>query len=614
MVLTGGQLDVAGQILLTSGLYAIWLLATNYKGKWFSRRALSALASILFGWTIGFLIASPDILHTFNYVQTGARIAERANGAEERPPIGLAALPQLVLPRIYGSTEEGSIPAFFPKGQANLQESSVVGFVGILATLFLLPLGLSSRRRRVANVFWLFLAVFGLGWTLNLPGLVPLLRLPILNMMSHNRFVFATGFAILVMAATGLEELITEKARWRKWYWLPLGIFVAVAYWAAIRLIMPPEPIATKISAALKIGKSIDWVKTPSDLAEVKAWFAGAYGMSLLLSVLGLSAWLLLYFGRLRGRWPVFVLGALLLGELFWFGSGWSAQCDPALYFPKVPALDRTAKSGAGRVIGYGCLPARLAEIAGLRDIRGYDAVDPARLMDVLDLAREPEEHKISYARTQWFIPKVQSVPPDGIRLSPVLDMLGVRYVILRKTPPPEMAKTLIQSTDYWIPENRSALPRVFVPAHVELVADSAVRLTKMASSQFDPRKVAYVETPVALPDSCRGTAEVVNEISTRVTVSAHMETAGLLVLADLWDSGWNASVNGQPAPILRANHAIRGVVLPAGTSTIEFRYAPASWTWGLRLAGLGAALLLGWLAVVRMRREEGILSADESR
>ena len=97
-------------------------------------------------------------------------------------------------------------------------------------------------------------------------------------------------------------------------------------------------------------------------------------------------------------------------------------------------------------------------------------------------------------------------------------------------------------------------------------------------------------------------------EIPTRVTLSVRMETPGLVVLADLWDKGWQAYLNGQRVPILRTNHAIRGVVVPAGSGTLEFRYAPASFAWGLRLSALAAVVLLVWLGIAlrKHRSAEG--------
>src|SRR5438094_4504825 len=110
-----------------------------------------------------------------------------------------------------------------------------------------------------------------------------------------------------------------------------------------------------------------------------------------------------------------------------------------------------------------------------------------------------------------------------------------------------------------------------------------------MDSTGFGPREGAYVANAVKLPDSCQGTGEIVHEIPTRITISLHMDTAGLVVLADLWDKGWRAYLDGKPARILRTDHAVRGVVTPARSSTLEFRYEPASFASGLRLAALAA-------------------------
>jgi hypothetical protein len=222
--------------------------------------------------------------------------------------------------------------------------------------------------------------------------------------------------------------------------------------------------------------------------------------------------------------------------------------------------------------------------------------------MAIMAFAADPHTPKINYSIMQWFRPQVDLVPPDGIRLSPILDMLGVRYVIFRGTPPTGIYPAF-EGADYWALVNHTALPRVFVPQHVEVVTNEHERMEKLMSPQFDPRAVAYVESPPRLPNSCRGQAEIASEIPTRVTVSVRMETPGLVVLADLWDKGWKAYVNGQPVQILRVNHAVRGVVVPAGTNTLEFRYEPASFMLGLCLSGVAAVILLGWSGIISFRR-----------
>lgn len=593
LVLTSGALDVAGQVLLASGLFAVWGLLDAYWRQWFQKPARRAIGLLTLGWTLGFFLAAPQVLPMLEYAQTGARMMRRSAGEEDRPPVGLAALPQVVLPNLYGSTQRGSLP-IFPQGQGNLLESSAATYAGVIATLFVAPLAWCSRRHRSLNLFWAGLGFFALSWCLNVPGLVTLLRLPGLNMMSHDRLVFAASFAILALTAVGLEVLGQGTVARRRWFWLPGVLLAGLAIWCLYRVVFPPEPLATGLWSAILQGKPIRWVRDIAGVEQVQAWFVRAYMVGGMLCGLGAVGWLILWSGKTWRPWAVPALGVILVGDLLWFAHDRSAQCDPALYYPRLPMLEELANATPGRIIGYDCLPATLPQTHGLRDVRGYDAVDPARLMALMAIAAETNSPTLSYALTQNLIPRVQFLPPDGIRLAPVLDMLGVRHVIFRGTPPPEM-RPAFQGPDYWALVNHAALARAFVPQRVETVVDDRERLRLLASLQFNPRAVAYVEAPVNLPAACRGEAAIITELPTRVTMSVKMETPGLVVLADLWDQGWKAYLGGNPVPILRANQALRGVVVNAGVATLEFRYEPQSLAWGLRLAAVaGAVLLLG--------------------
>ncbi|MDQ3699728.1 MAG: YfhO family protein, partial [Chloroflexota bacterium] len=60
--------------------------------------------------------------------------------------------------------------------------------------------------------------------------------------------------------------------------------------------------------------------------------------------------------------------------------------------------------------------------------------------------------------------------------------------------------------------------------------------------------------------------------------------------------------VDGQPAPLLRADVLFRAVPLPAGDHTVEFRYRSLPLERGLIIAAITACLTMG-LAVVPGRR-----------
>jgi hypothetical protein len=600
-ILTAGSLDIAGQVLLASGFFLVWrLLEIGWRRKsWIACAKTAALP--LLAWLLGFMLAAPQVLPILAYSGTGARMLRRGEGSEERPPVGIAALPQVVLPKMYGSTESGSFP-IYPKPQGNLAESTAATYAGVIATLVLAPLAFAQRRHRSTAVFFVLLIFVGLSWSLNVPGMVKLLRLPGLNMMSHNRFVFVSSFSILCLAVLGIEMLETAEIRWRPWFVGPSLILAGLGVYCMWRLLSPPEPIASELSRVLLEGNHYGRVRDLAAVQQVQGWFNRAYAAQALWCGLGLGAWILLWTGKASRRWVVPVLAAILIVDLLWFGVGRAAQCEPALYFPPIPALEKVAKATPGRIIGVNCLPARLANMAGLRDVRGDDGVEPARLVDLMRIACEPESQAHEYALTQWLTP-IASVTTNGqIQLSPVLDMLGTRYLIGRGQPL-QLPRPLFESPDYWVVENLSALPRAFVPLSVETVNDNKLRLEMLSSQEFDPRKIAYIEGTNVLMTGCNGSVDVLDEKPEHIRLVARMQTPGLVVLGDLWDSGWKVKVDGRPAPMYRTNHAIRGVFVPSGTVNLEFDYLPSSFSLGCKLSALAVLILIVSGLIGRFRR-----------
>jgi hypothetical protein len=598
LVLTSGDIDVAGQALLGSGIFALWCLWNARDSQGFARKFRKALVVLILGWGLGFLLAAPHILPLLEYAKTGSRMVQRSLGTEERPPTGLTALPQVVLPYIYGTSERGSTFIASTK-EPNLLESAAAAYTGVLTTMLVAPLAWCDRRRRSLNLFWIFLVVFGLSWCLDLPGFVQLLRLPVLNMMSHNRLVFLTSFAILSLAAIGLENLLNGLVQRRWWFWLPTILLTILCGWCLYRSIVLPEPIANQLNFKTHWAERIGQTQITRNVNQVQAWFIRHYTIMAELCLLGSIGWLLLWFQKIKHIHLFTALAVFCVGDLLWFGCGRSAQCDPALYYPKIPVLNEIAQAKPGRVIGG--LPAPLVMMQGLSDIRGYDSIDPARMVDILKAAAEPQSVVPGYAATLFLIPKGKILPPSAIKLSPLLDMLDVRYVVFRGVPPPSIHPPF-QGNDYWALVNTNALPRAFVPKSVQSVADDQEQLAALTSPQFNPADVAYVESPVELPNLCRGAAQIEKAASTHVTISVQMQTPGLVVLADNWNKGWRAIYNGKPVPILRTDYTIRGVVVPAGKGTLKFIYKPGSLIVGLWLAGFATMILAGWFVIAKLR------------
>ena len=592
LVLICGTIDVAAQVLIASGLFAVWGLIESRRSGEPYPRTRRALIMLVAGWAMGFLWAAPHLLPLLEYCQTGARVVRRATGKEERPPVGVTALPQIVLPDMYGATRFGSMRI----AKDNQIESSASGYAGMLATLLVAPLAWCSRRHRSINLFWALLVFFGLSWCLNVPGMVQVLRMPGLNMMSHNRMVFGFSFAIISLSAVGMDSWRRGAPQRQKWFLVPVVLLAGLLAWCSYRLVFPPEKVAT-LARRVSEGQYVFQVRNLDDAARVCDWFTAAFVISTVLCVMGLMGWLLVWM-RKTVRPCLFPLLALsLVCDLLLFARNRSAQCAPGLYFPRLPVLEAISASAPGRVIGYRCLPATLAQTHSLRDVRGYDSIDPARLIELLDIAGEDYRPKPDYASSQWFSPRVDFSPPSGIRVSPILDMLGVRYVIFRGTPPSGIHPPF-QAEDYWALENQAALPRAFIPRRVESWHDATVRLAKLAAPDFDPRAKALVEIPIDFREECRGSVDIISEVPTRLALSVKMDTPGLVVLGDRWDKGWRAYWNGVRVEIIHVNHALQGVILPAQSGTLEFKYQPASLFLGLGLAGLATVAALAGVAI----------------
>jgi hypothetical protein len=74
---------------------------------------------------------------------------------------------------------------------------------------------------------------------------------------------------------------------------------------------------------------------------------------------------------------------------------------------------------------------------------------------------------------------------------------------------------------------------------------------------------------------------------------SFNAATEQLAVFSEVYyGQGWNAYLNGEAAPHFRVNYLFRGMVVPAGTHTIEFKFEPATYYAGEKIS-LAANIIL---------------------
>jgi uncharacterized membrane protein YfhO len=91
----------------------------------------------------------------------------------------------------------------------------------------------------------------------------------------------------------------------------------------------------------------------------------------------------------------------------------------------------------------------------------------------------------------------------------------------------------------------------------------------------------------------------------TVMEVQTSSSSDAFLVTSDTWYPGWQATIDGAPASIFRANYALRGVRVPAGRHLVRFEYRPKMFYLGTAISVLTLLALIGILAVpfVKSRR-----------
>ncbi len=97
------------------------------------------------------------------------------------------------------------------------------------------------------------------------------------------------------------------------------------------------------------------------------------------------------------------------------------------------------------------------------------------------------------------------------------------------------------------------------------------------------------------------GEAVIAADEPERVVVRVSADRAGWLMLLDTYYPGWQASLDGAPVEIVRANGAFRAVAVPAGDHEVVFNYRPASLRTGAAISGTGLAVWLGLLVLPRL-------------
>jgi len=218
--------------------------------------------------------------------------------------------------------------------------------------------------------------------------------------------------------------------------------------------------------------------------------------------------------------------------------------------------------------------------------------------------------HGAKLARYQDLIERYLDPDPDHIPDPRILDMLNTRYLIL-----PGMEgqpEALRRGTEYgaaWLVDTLLWMPDA--QAEIDALSETDLRTTAVASPIGKGRRPQS-----ALPAGpfAGGTIELAEYRPNCLRYDYSAAGEAFAVFSEIYyDKGWRAYVDGEESPYLRVDYVLRGMELPAGAHTVEWRFRAPGWAWteGITLAAslavlLGALAALGrWIREKRKNRKE---------
>jgi hypothetical protein len=185
-----------------------------------------------------------------------------------------------------------------------------------------------------------------------------------------------------------------------------------------------------------------------------------------------------------------------------------------------------------------------------------------------------------------------------------ILGLLNVRFALAGGCGSQRPGWELVGCADNLsLLENRSFLPRAWIPSWLRTGGDEATRLSWLRTTQRLARD-AWLETATtgreSKPPNRRrnGAGEVeLLQAGSGYRLRTRCRSPCWVVISTAAWPGWRAESDTGPLEIGVADLALLAVRAPSGESDVQLSYRPAAFDLGLRISAVTASLLLAGVA-----------------
>ncbi|HET9015792.1 MAG TPA: hypothetical protein VFN57_09355, partial [Thermomicrobiaceae bacterium] len=387
-----------------------------------------------------------------------------------------------------------------------------------------------------------------------------------------------TGAPAEIAFAPGIGVLLLAPLAFFRRRWLALGLLAGVVACLFIA-VGARTPVLPFLAAHLP---GFGYFRAPA-----RIWFVAEVALSVMAG-LGFE-WLL------AGRQTLRVLQVaviVLLAANLW-------QLDQPLLniFPSSPGFTplpielAAAKQTQGQRI-YGVQRNVRQAVTSELNVQLADGQDPLQVASYVRYMRFAGGYQYSgYALaippfevydTGW--PTYQKAQPDAHLLG--LVNVGVVVSRYKLTDPSLVQVGDVQGT--FVYRNRAVQPRAFLVS-----ASLGQTLTRLDINDF----TTLARSGAVAPDAAVGQSSVAVGPSGELAVAVDARQPAFLVVGNPSYPGWQAIIDGRPAPLVKVGGVLEGVAVPAGAHIVDIVYRPVAVWLGLALCLLGLVGAAGWTA-----------------
>lgn len=468
-------------------------------------------------------------------------------------------------------------------GEPGLGDRPLLYGVYLGCSVLALALLAFGRRRPLATVLGataIFFLLVSFGRHLGLHAVLRFLVPPLAFMRGPEKYLAIVTAAVSLLAGLGGARLLEpDRPPWQRTLLVPFALAVLAL---AAGLFPSPmrESVRSGVLSSLAFGLAV--VALAYLAGRLPRW-AGPLLLGLVLVDLARSVFALQNFGapQLLGEAPpaarAILADAQARGHL----------APPRAYRP--PAIDPViAEAGRPRAVAQvqrnlvNTLIDNHAGSFGIGCVPGYDAALPTTFSSLWRMNAAAQ----------------------------LLRLAGVEYVFLPQTTAAsaELQPLLDPAPGVRLFQLRGVLPRVYVSSAQAILPDALAETAVFAPDILAGRHVVLAPGPevpstVTLGQPAQdppGHCQLSAYANTRVEADCETGRAALAVFLEQYDAGWSATVDGQPAPLLRANLTMRAVPITAGRHHVVLTFAPPGLRTGLVLSLAGLVVLVGLLLMGR--------------